>query len=48
MEEGFFPVVLKNGIASGGKEGIEMVENQANLISHEVFTKTPGGKILTK
>lgn len=44
-EEGFFPVILKNGIASGGKEGIEMVENQANLISHEVLQKLLAEKI---
>jgi nicotinamidase-related amidase len=39
IEENFFPVVLKNGIASGSKEGIEMVESQTNLISHEVLQK---------
>lgn len=39
VEEGFFPVILKNGIASGSKEGIEIVENQTNLISHEVLQK---------
>ncbi|NLY89658.1 MAG: cysteine hydrolase [Firmicutes bacterium] len=45
VEEGFFPVILKNGIASGNKEGKEMVENRTNLISHEVLQKLLAEKL---